>query len=634
MYFINKKIDKNKTRNKITKSIAHIYIYNMTTIKDIEEINDIVKRCTDKPNTHVWKDLKVPQEQYPIYKDILNDIINLEDFKNATDKQLNKIWKKYKMNPSRGKLTEVYLILVDENKFERNKDLEDFLISKRCRGISGVTVVTVFLSPYPNGQKFSCNWNCHYCPNEPGQPRSYLFGEPGVLRANQNGFDCIKQMYSRIDSYKMTGHPTDKFEVLILGGTIYSYPKDYLETYMRDIFYAANTCFNKYSREVKSLEEEQLENENSEHKVIGITVETRPDCINKTELEYFRKWGVTRVQLGVQHTDDIILKKVNRGHGLKDTLEACKTLRDNCFKFDIHLMPNLPGSNKEKDIKMMEYVLKNIHPDQVKIYPTETTPFTKILEDYKEGKYIPYGNQDLEEVCLYWLERVHPWIRNNRIVRDIPNYYIVDGVKTSNQYQEFQDIMKRDGKECKCIRCREAGRHEKENPLNGELVVRTYEVAGGTEYFITWESKPVNGIEAKNYLELGYKEPRKALFGFLRLRINKENTNYIFKELEGCGLIRELHVYGRTLKSSDKNNGEVQHIGIGKKLMKAAENIILDSGLKKSAVIAGVGTRNYYRKLGYEKVNTFMIKKLFDWKKFNSYMIIIFLACLFMFIKV
>lgn len=598
-----------------------------THVKDIEEINTIIKQCTEKPINYVWKDMTVPLSEYPMYISILNDLVSHKNLKNITEKEERQIWKKYKIYPKKGHITEVYLNQLDKNEFERNKDLEYYLISKRCRGISGVSVVTVFLSPYPNGQKFSCNWNCHYCPNEPGQPRSYLFGEPGVLRANQNGFDCVKQMYSRIDSYKMTGHPTDKFEILILGGTIYSYPKEYLETFMRDIFYAANTCYNKFGRESKSLEEEQLENENGEHKIIGITIETRPDCINKSELEYFRKWGVTRVQLGVQHTDDNILKKVNRGHGLKDTINACKTLRDNCFKFDIHLMPNLPGSNKEKDKEMMDYVLKNIHPDQVKLYPTETTPFTKILEDYKEGKYKPYGNEDLEEVCIYWLERVHPWIRNNRIIRDIPNYYIVDGVKTSNQNQEFQDIMKKDGKECKCIRCREAGRHENENPHNGELVIREYEVAGGTEYFISWESKPSNGKEAKNYLELGYKEPRKTLFGFVRLRINNRNTDYIFKELEGCGLIRELHVYGRTLKSSDKNNGEVQHIGIGKTLMKEAEKIIITHGLKKSAVIAGIGTRNYYRKIGYERVNTFMIKKLFDWRTFNRNLFVI--LCLF-----
>jgi ELP3 family radical SAM enzyme/protein acetyltransferase len=407
-------------------------------------------------------------------------------------------------------------------------------------------------------------------------------------------------MYSRIHSLRVCGHPADKFEILILGGTIYSYPKDYLSEFMRDIFYAANTCLNHYSRERKTLLEEQDINENeTDHRIIGITVETRPDCIKPQELIDFRRYGVTRVQIGVQHTDDEILKKSNRGHGLKQTLKACQMLRDSCFKFDIHLMPNLKGSTPEKDIEMLDYVLSYIHPDQVKLYPTTTTPFTKILEDYKAGLYVPYSNEDVEKVVLYWLTNVHPWIRNNRIIRDIPNEYIIAGVKTSNQKQEFDKIMKEKGIRSNCIRAREPGRVP--NNLNdGELVIRTYEAQSGIEYFISWESK----ADEHNY--------RETIFGFARLRVTLNQCTDIFPELEDCTLIRELHVYGNTLcvNSLNSDNNSYQHLGIGKMLLKKAEEITKESGYDKICVISGIGTRNYYIKLGYKKVNTFLIKQI------------------------
>jgi len=565
---------------------------------DPSNIQDIEEYCKEKPNTHVWHVFDKSPETIAKFREHIIFLSTLDgDF--SLDK-LRPSLRKHKFYPKKAELNEVYITMIEKEGFPRSKILEDYLMSRICRGISGVSVVAIFLSPYPNGQKFSCKWNCSYCPNEPGQPRSYLFGEPGVLRANQHDFDCVEQMYSRIHALRVCGHPSDKFEILILGGTIHSYPKDYLENFMRDLFYAANTCFAHNSRERKSLKEEQDINEESEHRVIGVTVETRPDCINKNELIDFRRWGVTRVQIGVQHTDDEILRKVNRGHGLKHTLRACQMLRDSCFKFDIHLMPNLPGSSPEKDIEMMKYVLANIHPDQVKMYPTTTTPFTKILEDYKKGEYVPYGNEDLEQVVLYWLINVHPWIRNNRIVRDIPNYYIVDGVKTSNQKQEFDVIMEKMGVKSKCIRSREAGRHE-DDPNDGELVIRTYDAQEGKEFFISWESKP----------ETEDPESRRSIFGFVRLRITANQNVSAFPELEGCALIRELHVYGKTIQVHKPNIGDgSQHIGIGKALMNKAEEIAKEHEFKKMCVIAGIGTRNYYRKIGYIGVDTFMIKEI------------------------
>jgi ELP3 family radical SAM enzyme/protein acetyltransferase len=591
--------------------------------KDAQSIQDIEDFCVQKPKTHIFRSFEIKEDQYKIIRNLVIDYSQLESL--SDEKLLKAIWKKYQIPPPpKPRIMDVYLNMIEVEKFPRSKILDDYLISHVTRAASGVSVCAVFLSPYPNGQKFSCRWNCSYCPDEPGQPRSYLFGEPGVLRANQNEFDCVRQIHSRIRSLILCGHPADKFEILILGGTIHSYPEDYLEEFFRDIFYAANTCsrfeFKSDSRERLTLKEEQDINEHSNHRIIGVTVETRPDCINKSELIKFRRWGVTRVQIGAQTTHDDILKSVNRGHGLKHTLRACQLLRDSCFKFDIHLMPNLPNSTPNRDIEMMNYVLTNIHPDQVKMYPTTITPFTKILEDYKTGKYVPYNNDDLERVILYWLKNVHPWIRNNRIVRDIPTYYIVDGVKSSNQKQEFDVIMKEKGLKSHCIRSREAGRVEgaspkSEDPNDGELVVREYEAQDGKEYFISWESKPIdpgNDSIPATYHTLGYIETREVLFGFVRLRITKNQCIDIFPELENCALVRELHVYGKTMSVSKINEGgeEVQHIGIGKTLMNKAEEIAKEYGYPKICVIAGIGTRNYYRKLGYENVETFMIKNI------------------------
>ena len=249
---------------------------------------------------------------------------------------------------------------IDEETYAR---LQSILVKKRGKSHSGVLVITVLTSPYPKvgkkTQRFSCKFNCYYCPNEPGQPRSYLRDEPAVLRANRNQFDPILQFHDRAATLAMNGHPVDKIEILVLGGTWSSYPKSYQESFVRDLFYAANTFWDRDnpSREPKSLAEEQLENETARSKIIGLTLETRPDCIDADELRRFRRYGCTRVQLGVQHTDDAILKLVNRGHGLQATIDGMRRLMDCGYKVDAHLMPDLPGSTVQKDRDMLKYVL-------------------------------------------------------------------------------------------------------------------------------------------------------------------------------------------------------------------------------------------------------------------------------------
>jgi len=244
--------------------------------------------------------------------------------------------------------------------------IRPLLIKKAGKSASGVLVVTMLTSPNPMGpdgkpQPFTCQWNCHYCPAEPGQPRSYLHDEPSVLRANRDGFDPVLQFFDRVATLASMGHPCDKVELLILGGTWDSYPKQYREDFCRDIFYAAN-CFSadlvsalqRTSRPRGSLEEEKKRNETTDGcKIIGLTMETRPDCINFESVSFLRRMGCTRVQLGLQHTEDVILKKINRGHAVQDAARALKLLKDSCFKVDVHLMPNLPGANPEMDMRML-----------------------------------------------------------------------------------------------------------------------------------------------------------------------------------------------------------------------------------------------------------------------------------------
>ena len=379
---------------------------------------------------------------------------------------LQPLRKKYRMAPRKAHILHAYRTMVSSGALmARSVALEEVLTTKASKSQSGVLVVTVLTSPYPSvggakPQKFSCKWNCYYCPNEPGQPRSYLRDEPAVLRANQNKFDAVMQFTERCATLAQNGHPVDKVELLVLGGTWASYPLDYREAFVRDLYYAANTFWvRSEKRGRRSLAEEQRLNESAATKIIGLTLETRPDTIDVNELRLLRSYGCTRVQLGVQHTDEAVLAKVNRGHGRAETAEALRLLKDACFKVDIHLMPNLPGATPKIDRAMFADVLGSpeLQADQWKIYPCEVTPWTIIKKWFDEGSYVPYGDDALKELLMGAKARVHPWIRLNRVVRDIPSNYILGGVDAPNMREDVLVEMRRRGETCKCIRCRECG---------------------------------------------------------------------------------------------------------------------------------------------------------------------------------
>jgi ELP3 family radical SAM enzyme/protein acetyltransferase len=448
------------------------------------------------------------------------------------------------------------------------------------------------------------------------QPRSYLSTEPAVLRANRNGFDAVLQIYDRSNALTNCGHIVDKIEMLVLGGTWDNYPQQYQESFIRDIYYAGNTVDNT-SRDKLTLEEEIKIAETSKKRIIGLTLETRPEYLIPRQIRRMRRFNVTRLQIGVQHIDDEVLEYIDRGCNLNQIIRGNDVWKKNGGKVDWHLMPDLPGSSKERDlamfgkifgIKSITEIHKNyikydlLHPelqaDQLKIYPCSVVDWTKIKEWYENGTYKPYSEnkEDLIEVLAFIKTNVFPWIRINRIIRDIPNMNIIGGNKDVNLHQKLidrKDIISND------IRSREVGR----NPGDiekAELVIREYNGVESTEYFISYESPD-----------------KRTLYGFLRLRINDNNTDIIYNELEDCSFIRELHVYGSIVGHSSKK-GSVQHMGFGKKMMKVAEDISQARGFNRVAVISGVGVRGYYASQDYKLVKDYMIKELEDNEIYND----------------
>jgi len=583
------------------------------------------------------KDMQM-DKNYQIYKEIVDEMIK-HNMMSKKDMQrfLLSMKQAYSINFANNEILYTYKCMCQSGEIDKsNMHLyEELLQTKTFRSQSGVMVYSIVTSPYPNGQAFSCEYDCKYCPKEPNQPRSYNPKEPGVARANAHNFDPVMQFRERANTYVICGHPFDKAEVIVLGGTWSSYPVDYQHDLIRDIYYAANTYCDSPDvnmlRPRLTLEQEILLNETSLCRIIGLTLETRPDRINPKELVQYRKYGVTRVQMGVQHTNNRILERVDRRCTTQHTVNAIQMLKDNCFKVDIHLMPDLPQPYKlgvsvndpditkddidtsvnmaEEDKKMFDIVNDDpwFQADQWKIYPCEVVPWTDIETEYKNGWYKPYGEQvgreftELHEVIIYIKSKIRKSIRLNRIIRDIPHDDIIGGLKDVGMRQTIQNEMMKRGLTCKCIRCREV-KKQNIDPKSAVLMEYVYEASGGMEYFISFETPDES-----------------VLFGFLRLRLcnnagkNNSGNNVIFPELVNSALIRELHVYGQTtaVKRNDETcNTHHQHVGFGTKLLQRAFHIASSQGYKKIAVISGVGVKKYYEKFGFADENLFMTKSL------------------------
>ena len=453
---------------------------------------------------------------------------------------------------------------------------------KPSRTLSGVTTVTVLTKPYP------CPGKCIFCPTDARMPKSYLPDEPGAMRALHHDFDPFLQTSARIEALYAIGHPTEKIELLVLGGTWSSYKKDYQEWFVKLCFDAMNGF------EARTLQEAQGKNGDARHKNVGLVIETRPDWVTPDEVRRLRMLGVTKIQLGVQSLNDAILEQNNRGHLVAETRHATALLRAAGFKIVMHWMPNLLGATLESDREDFKHLWTDPHllPDEIKIYPCQLLSNAELYDYWKRGEYIPYTTEELIDLIADIKIHIPRYCRVNRIVRDIPSTNVVEGNKRTSLRQDIQHELSRRGLHCKCIRCREV-RGRSIDPGKLELHEHVYTSARSTEHFLAFDT------------------PEDYLAGYLRLSLPNGNTPELkLVDLDDAALIREVHVYGQSLSIGEEQMGAAQHQGLGSRLMERAEKIARRKNYSRMAVIAAVGTRGYYARLGYALGENYMLKRL------------------------
>jgi elongator complex protein 3 len=556
-------------------------------------------------------------------------------------------------------ISQEYFSLLAAGKIKADETLEKLLRKRSVRTLSGVAPVAVLTKPW------KCPGNCAFCPTEKDVPKSYLSNEPAVMRAIRNKFDPYEQVRTRLEALEINGHRPEKIELIVIGGTWSVLPTAYKFWFIEECFRAANDRQLKIKNEKLKIKEEkninklkmeldkeQKKNEKAKYKIIGITLETRPDYINEKELIEMRELGATRVELGVQAVDDSILAKNNRGHGVKEIAEATALLRAFGFKITYHLMPGLPGATAKKDLELFKKLFtdERFQPDQIKFYPTVVTKGSQLYKWWQQGKYKPYSEKFLRKLILDCKKAVPEYVRIIRLIRDIPGESIVAG----NIITNLRQVMQQEGAVCRCIRCREA-KDKKAFAKNLKLNIQKYPAAGGTEYFISFDSRD-----------------GQTLFGFCRLRLpllchapgqplllrnspsperrakdlfcdNVDFTQSKFlvaklktsRTIDPClpdrqalsgtqddkrikdekhsflntsAMVRELHVYGELIPTGGKK--KTQHGGLGTRLLAEAEKIARQNKFQQIAVISGIGVRQYYKKFGYKLKNSYMWKKM------------------------
>ncbi len=526
-----------------------------------------------------------------------------------------KVAKKYRIScPSNMELLKEYHKLIKNSKIKQQKLIENLLKTRPIRSLSGIVNVSVLTKPFP------CPGKCLYCPTEKGMPKSYVADEPAAQRAKNLNFDPFLQIQKRIEMLEEEGHPTDKIELRIIGGTWSYYPPKYQEWFIARCFEACNenskfqiTNYKKNQGskfQISKLLWEQKRNETAKHRIVGLSIETRPDFINEEEIKRLRMLGVTMVELGVQSIYDNVLKKNLRGHNVSQTIIATKFLKDAGFKVLYQIMPNLYGSDLKSDKKMFKELFSNpdFRPDYLKIYPCVVMKEAPLYKIWQKGKHKPYTEKQLIELLKYVKKKIIPYYcRIQRITRDIPAKFIIGAPpQIANLRQFLTQKAKKENWCCKCIRCREVREDYRPNEKL-YLFRQDYEASNGKEIFLSYESKN-----------------RERLYSLLRLRIpsslcsNKQKTTQnetiVFGCLKNAAIIREIHTYGQLHPLNYRDRISVrspQHKGLGKKMIKEAERITKkEFGIKKIAIISGVGVRGYYQKLSYKLKNTYMVKKL------------------------
>jgi elongator complex protein 3 len=449
-------------------------------------------------------------------------------------------------------------------------------IKKPIRSKSGITPLTVVLPPR------KCNHGtCIYCPGGDFVPQSYTDKSPAIMRARSLNYEIKKQVKTRLESLNAMGHPTEKLEIIIIGGTFLQYSKEFKKNYIKGIYDTLN------KKKSKSLEEAKKINETSKNRVIALCIENRPDNCSEKEIKEMLKYGTTRVEIGVQIPDDEIYKKTNRGHTVKEVVEATERLKNAGFKIGYHIMPGLPYSNRKLDKEKFKLIFKSqkFKPDQLKIYPCQIVESSPLEKIYKKINYKPYTNKEIHDFILGMMKQIPRYCRVMRIMREIPKEKMkIEAASTSMRGDLKKELAK--NKKIKEIRFREIGQqpNQEKIDLKTKLKITKYNASNGKEYF----------LEIINKDEI--------LFGLLRLRLTKKPS---------IAIVREIHVYGQALNLNEKGQNS-QHLGYGKKLLRKAEEIAKNKGHKKLKIISGIGVREYYRKLGYnlDKEKIYMEKDL------------------------
>jgi elongator complex protein 3 len=479
-------------------------------------------------------------------------------------------------------LVRVYRDLTAKGEWSEDAALLRRIRMKPVRTLSGVTTVTVLTKPYP------CPGRCIFCPDDKRMPKSYLPDEPGAMRALHHQYDPFDQVEARMQALEAIGHPTDKIELLILGGTWSAYRKDYQDWFIQRCLDAMNGF------DSQSLSVARVVNQDADHKNVGLVIETRPDRIDLQELGRLRRLGVTKVQMGAQSLDDRILGLNRRGHTVDHTRLAVRLLRAAGYKIVLHWMPNLLGSSLESDKADFAqlWIDPDLRPDELKIYPCQLLADTPLYADWERGDYRPYTTLELIRLIADIKPSIPVYCRVNRIVRDFPSHHVVEGNKRTSLRQDIHRELKRRGERCRCIRCREI----RGQPVDVDKLILNdflYAAGGAEEHF------------------LHYATFDDRLAGFLRLSLpGKASPATGLPDLEAAAIVREVHVYGQSLEVGESLGGAAQHSGLGEKLVQRAEELARQAGFSRLAVISALGTRGYYAKIGYRLGESYMVKHL------------------------
>lgn len=465
--------------------------------------------------------------------------------------------------------------------------LSNLLTRKHSRVSSGVTVIAAMTKPRP------CpHGKCIYCPGGPDQsvPQSYTGHEPASMRGAQNRYDPFRQVTSRIRQLKAIGHSIDKVELIVMGGTFFAFPRRYQNWFIKRCLDALNGIGSA------SLEEAKKIAYSSTIRNVGLTIETRPDGLDEKKVDQLLNLGVTRVELGVQNVYDDIYKITRREHTVEDVIQANKILRDAGLKICFHMMPGLPGSSMERDLEGFRTIFSDprFKPDMLKIYPTLVLKGTELYEWWKTGKYTPLTTEEAVELITRVKIMTPPWVRIMRVQRDIPANLIEAGVKRSNLRELVHKRLEKLGESCNCIRCREVGHRQTHTEIKDEelkLKKTVYEASDGVENFISIEDSSTN-----------------TLIGFIRMRIPSEKAHR--PELKPkAAVVRELHIYGKMVPVGLRGLDAWQHKGWGRILLSEAEKLAREEyDANKLSILSALGTKQYYRRLGYYEDGVYMSK--------------------------